>query len=415
MKVPFLADQPARLARKAPLPFIALATGMLVSYLPGLFPGSVGAQLSYLGWMVPLLGCGVVALRRQHLARFPLWLWLPWVLWVVAYLPFAESDNALQRGVMLLTPLVVGAAFSTLRIDAPLIDKFRLWLNRFFWIFIAAAGVSTGLLVTGQLAASSGFAAGAITASLLATWYAARYAGGDLRALAYWAVLAAVPVLANTRAGMVAVALTLPLTLAPLSLKKRLIAAGVMVVAGLLVFQLEHVQSKMFYSGQGTLSDAVAGVLDMFSGEDPASFDFATSGRKRIFDVLLAGLNEAYWFGHGANTTEAISLAFSEVAHPHNDWLRLRYEYGLLGTLLFGLTMLGQMGHALRRFRRMPPEAAIFLWVGAGAFLPMALFMFSDNVILYAAWFGNLQFAMLGLGYAALRPVKRGGIQRATP
>jgi hypothetical protein len=154
------------------------------------------------------------------LVSFPLWLWLPWVLWVVAYLPFAEADNALQRGVMLLTPLVVGAGFSTLRVDAPLIDKFRLWLNRFFWIFIAAAGVSTGLLVTGQLSATSGFAAGAITASLLAAWYAARYAGGDLRALAYWAVLAAVPVLANTRTGMVAVALTLPLTLAPLSTEK---------------------------------------------------------------------------------------------------------------------------------------------------------------------------------------------------
>jgi O-antigen ligase len=124
---------------------------------------------------------------------------------------------------------------------------------------------------------------------------------------------------------------------------------------------------------------------------------------------LIDGLDEAYWLGHGANTTEAISLAISEVAHPHNDWLRLRYEYGLLGMLLFALTMLGQMGHALRRLRRMPPEAAIFLWVGAGAFLPMALFMFSDNVILYAAWFGNLQFAMLGLGYAALKSVKRGG------
>jgi hypothetical protein len=106
-------------------------------------------------------------------------------------------------------------------VDAPLIDKFRLWLNRFFWIFVAAAGVSTGLLVTGQLYDTTGFAAGAITASsLLAAWYAARYAGGDLRALAYWAVLAAVPVLANTRTGMVAVALTLPLTLAPLSTEK---------------------------------------------------------------------------------------------------------------------------------------------------------------------------------------------------
>ena len=163
------------------------------------------------------------------------------------------------------------------------------------------------------------------------------------------------------------------------------------------------------------MSDAVTGLLEMFSGEEPTSYDFATSGRKRIYTALLDGLDEAYWLGHGANTTEAISLAYSEVAHPHNDWLRLRYEYGLLGMLLFVLTMLGQMGHALWRLRRMPLEAAIFLWVGAGAFLPMALFMFSDNVILYAAWFGNLQFAMLGLGYAALKSVKRGGPDRATP
>jgi hypothetical protein len=122
-----LASQqaPARLTRKAPLPFIALATGMLVSYLPGLFPGGVGVQLSYLGWMVPLLVCGVVALRHRVLSAFRCGFGLPWVLWVVAYLPFAEADNALQRGVMLLTPLVVGAGFSTLRVDAPLIDKFR--------------------------------------------------------------------------------------------------------------------------------------------------------------------------------------------------------------------------------------------------------------------------------------------------
>jgi len=33
--------------------------------------------------------------------------------------------------------------------------------------------------------------------------------------------------------------------------------------------------------------------------------------------------------------------------------------------------------------------------------------MFSDNVILYAAWFGNLQFAMLGLGYSAWQAQRR--------
>lgn len=417
MRTPFLSSQqaPARRWRKAPLPFIALAIGMLVSYLPGLFPGGVGVKLSYLGWIVPLLGCGLVALIRQRRISFPLWLWLPWVLWVLTYLPFANADNALQRSVMLLTPLVVGAGFSTLRVDAPLIEKFRLWLSRFFWVFMAVAGVTTGLLVGGQLYGATGFAAGSITASLLAAWFAARYAGGDRLALAYWTALALVPVLANTRTGMVAVALTLPLTLAPLSMKKRLIAVAVLMVAGLLVFQSERIQSKMFFSGQGTLSEAVSGVVDLFSGEKVASGDFVTSGRKSMNDALVARLDRAYWLGHGANTTEAISLAIAGVTHPHNDWLRVRYEYGILGMSLFALTLLIQMRHALRRFRRLRSSgAAIFLYVGAGAFIPMALFMSSDNVMLYAAWFGNLQFAMLGLGYAALRSAQRDGRQGAT-
>lgn len=418
MNTRYITSRPplARLWRKAPLPFVTLAIGMLASYLPGLFPGGVGVKLTYLGWIVPLLGCGVVVLLHHRRISFPLWLWLPWTLWVSVYVLFASADNALQRSVMLLTPLVVGAGFSTLRVDAPLIEKFRLWLSRFFWVFIAAAGVTTGLLVAGQLYGASGFAAGSITASLLAAWFAARYAGGDVRALGYWAVLALVPVLANTRTGMVAVALTLPLTLAPLSMKKRLIAVAVLVVAGLLVFQSERIQSKMFFSGQGTLSDAVSGVVDLFSGEKAASGDFVTSGRKSMNDVLVARLDRAYWFGHGANTTEAISLAIAGVTHPHNDWLKVRYEYGFLGMLISALTLLAQMHHALRRFRRLRSSgAAIFLYVGAGAFVPMAIFMFSDNVMLYAAWFGNLQFAMLGLGYAALRSAQRDDRQGAAP
>ena len=150
----------------------------------------------------------------------------------------------------------------------------------------------------------------------------------------------------------------------------------------------------------------------MLTGNNVASGDFATSGRKSINDFLVARLDQAYWFGYGANTTEAISLAIAGVTHPHNDWLRIRYEYGLLGLLIFALTLLTQMNHALRRVHRLRSSgAAIFLYVGAGAFVPMVIFMFSDNVILYAAWFGNLQFAMLGLGYAALRTAQNDGRQ----
>lgn len=390
--------------RSVPLPFIALAIGMLASYLPGLLPGGLGVNFSYLGWIVPLVGCGLFAIQKHRRISFPIKLWLLWILWVVSYLVNADADNALQRSVMLLTPLVVGAGFSTLTVDVALIAKFSHWLNRFFWIFLGAAGVSTGLLVSGQLSGSSGFAAGSITASLLAVWYAACFGLKDTRAMYYWMALCLIPVLANTRTGMVAVAITLPFTLVALSFKKRFLIVALLTVVGWLVFQTEHIQSKMFYSGQGTLADAVAGVTGLFGGEQASSGDFATSGRKSMNDALVANLDQSYWFGFGANTTEAISLSIAGVTHPHNDWLRVRYEYGMLGLLIFASTMLVQMRHAYRRAKwlRASP-AAIFLYAGAGSFIPMAIFMGSDNVMLYAAWFGNLQFAMLGLGYAALK------------
>jgi hypothetical protein len=55
----------------------------------------------------------------------------------------------------------------------------------------------------------------------------------------------------------------------------------------------------------------------------------------------------------------------------------------------------------LKRAKQAPPESQILIFAGASSFLPFVLLMFTDNVILYAAFFGNLQFTILGLVYAA--------------
>lgn len=374
--------------------------------LPSLF----GYSLSSVGWLLPLL-LSALALARSggNRVRFPYWIWVPWVLWVAAYLLQSDYANALQRSVMLLTPLVVGMAVSTVRVDALVLTSTGLWLDRFFWLFMVAVGLTTGLLTAGQLSAVSGFAAGSITASLLAAWYASRYVTfRGRRDLYRWAVLAAVPVLANTRTGMVAVAITLPLTFVPWPLAKRLIVVGILAGAGLAVFQMERIQAKMFYSGEGTLQEVIDGVFGLFTGESTAT-DFATSGRLAMAQALKLGLQGHYWFGLGSNASEQVTRTFGGLTHPHNDWLRLQFDYGTLGMALFALTLLGAMLHALRLARRLPPETALYLYAGAGAFVPMVIFMFTDNVILYAAWFGNLHFALLGLGYAAARDLAPAG------
>ncbi len=395
-----------------PIPMLALAGGLLASYLPMILPAAMGA--SFLGWMLPLAVALVHLLTNIGRMTFPIMLWVPWIAWVIGYTVMAEAANALQRGIMLLTPLVVGAAFSTLRTTPELLDRIDRWITWFLWVFLAAAGIATGLLSSGTLYDTTNFAAGSITASLLACWFATRYVlMRRNRDLLLWLIMTAVPVLANARTGMIAVAITLPLVLAPWSVLRRLLLLAALPVIGLALFQTERIQKKMFYSGRGTVDEAVTAVYNMFTGEEHVEANFATSGRSVLNDALRRGLKDEYFFGHGANTTEAISLRITHVAHPHNDWLRLRYEYGLIGTLLFAATMLLQVWHGWRSARRLPNPLNIYLYVAVSAFLPMAIFMLSDNVILYVAWFGNLQFALLGLGYSIAHQLRATELQMA--
>lgn len=395
------------------MPLLALAAGLLVSYLPGILPGNLGSGMSFLGWMLPLLASAFYLIINLQRVRFPILLWVPWALWASMYLVFAEAGNAVQRTGMLLTPIVVGAAFSAIPANEAILEKSRQWLMFFFWLFLGVAAVATGL-ASGQIYDLTGFSTGSITASLLAAWFAVLYSiGRQNRHLLYWGLLALVPVLANTRTGMVAVALTLPLVLTPFAFYKRALIVGLLVVAGIGLFYTERVQQKMFYSGKGTIQEAIDNTITAFTGEGSMDFNFATSGRYWLNKILISRLDEAYWLGHGANATEAISVSITQVTHPHNDWLRLRYEYGMIGMVMFGLTMLLQTGHAWLRARRLPTGQALFLYAGATSFVPMGIFMLSDNVIMYAAWFGNLQFALLGLGYAFYKRTSTAGVARS--
>lgn len=383
-----------------PAILLALAAGLLVNFPPIFLPFLSALPVSFLGWALPLFACGVHLLRRFRKLTFTLGLWIPWAGWVLAYLLVAEAENAFQRSIMLLTPLIVGAAFSAIRVDAALLAQCKRWLM----VFI-------GVYIIGSIIAGGSGAAGVITASLLSAWLAAGYClQGRSKDLLAWVILASVPIISVTRMGILAVGATLPTTLAPLSLKRRLIIFGVLSFAGLSVFQMERVQDKMFISGQGTLEQAFESGFAMVGGlDDLGTEDFRTNARKAMAQMLRARVQESYWFGHGANATEEITTSyFNGLTHPHNDWLRLQHDYGTLGMLIFGITLLAQAVSAWRLARKLDGEAAQFMYAAASAFIPMSLFMLTDNVILYVAWFGNLHFAMLGLGYAAARSKRLG-------
>jgi O-antigen ligase len=226
---------------------------------------------------------------------------------------------------------------------------------------------------------------------LLCTAFAAQYALGDRTVLKWWAILATIPVIAVTRTAIAVNGLTLPLTFAPLAILKRLIILCLIVMVGIGIFYSPRVQKKMFYSGRGALEDV------RLENED-----FATTGRSYMWNKMWERIDEQPLLGHGANASESfISKLTGGLKHPHNDWMRLLFDFGYVGVVIFALSLLMQTLHAYRMAKRTVGDISLLFYAGASSILSFILFMFTDNIILYAAFFGNLQFTILGLAYAA--------------
>lgn len=365
---------------------------------------AVGPDWSVLGfalkgwaWVLAIVVAGGQLLRSPRRVRFPLLLWAPWVVMLLIYLGLSPYENAVQRTAMLVCPVLVGAAASTLVVD----DRGQLQFFRLLrWAAVALFLLSLarlGVFATGQLPSTSALAPQAMTAALLAAFFVASSASGAPRALRLWLLMTAIPVLGVTRTGIVATASTLPATLARIGVARRLVAAALIAAAGLAVFNLPRVQRKMFYSGSGTLGD--------LRTDNP---NLASSGRFKAWNLMELEIERKPWFGHGANAQEEFLLQVYGIrTQPHNDWLRLEFDYGYVGTALFAVTMLGQAFLAWRAARRSRGAARVLFLAAASAFVPYTLFMFTDNIILYAVFFGNPHFLMLGLAYAARPSVVR--------
>ncbi len=383
----------------AALPFIvwvvlgASAVAVLTSGLQLL-----GVRLLAFTWMVPL----VVALFDLSFIpgrpRLPLRLWMPWLVLLLVYVLLADTENAFQRTVMMATPIVVGLAVSK-HVAAPKrLQVFGRASVILTLAFLAGVAAKSGISFR-RLPSPSALAPNVMTGALLASLFAARYALGSRRSLVLWGVLAFAPVIALTRTGIVATALTLPLTLAPLSWKRRIAFSGLLLMVGLAVFQSARVQRKMFSSGEGTLADLTL--------DNP---DLRLSGRRQMWEYLEAQVRNRPWFGHGANASERVAVALSHrETHPHNDWLRLRYDYGNFGAAVFAACMLAQLLHLWRRARHADPHRKVLAYAGASSFIAFSLFMLTDNIILYAAFFGNLQFTIIGLAYSDGPPSPESG------
>lgn len=348
-------------------------------------------NISGWGWFLPLVVALLVLLNKNNRVAFPVFLWLPWIFVVLIYL-FLSDYSAWQRSAQLLCPIAVGIAASTFRLDEEELAVFLQHCHYLAIVLLFFAGIKSGLLLTGRLPDITGLAAEVITGSLLASLFATQYALGYHRSLYWWFLMAALPVIAITRTAIVAIGLTLPLNFGPLKMSRRILIIAAVCVIGVIVFYSPRVQHKMFYSGQGEMSDLL-------------SEDFRTTGRYHMWEQFEYKIKEKPWFGYGVGSGEVFAAQITGLSftYPHNDWYLSLYDYGIFGTSIFAMTILIFAIHLYRYSRFSLGLTKCLFLTGASSFVPFVLFMFTDNIMVYASFFGNLQFTIIGVAYGSFQ------------
>lgn len=280
-----------------------------------------------------------------------------------------------------------------LRPDNSQLEFIVRWITRLAWIAWLLLFVSMPMILTGVLPSYSFMTAQMICILVLGACYSAFYACGSGRHLYYYLAMLALTVTSMTRGPIVAMLSCLPLTPAPQTIRKRILFCVAIIICMLILFNSDRVQQAMFFSGQGELTDLY--------WDNP---NFQTSGRSMMWDILWPGVEENTLLGNGFNMHRvALINSGSRLYLPHNDWLKLLYDTGIVGTGLYLITMLLQMFYLVRIARWSSGAQRMLVYGAATAFVPYAVIMLTDNVMLYVQYFGNLHFLLIGIVYGAMR------------
>ena len=359
-------------------------------------------NISGLSWSGCLLIALLILTQRAFLSRFPIYIWLPWLLVLILYLPeslaspHASSVSPIQRTFQLLTPVIVAIAISSypIRIGSlrRFVDLFKMFLVA-LWVLSVLMNISAILALK-----TTGLAPQAMTAMLGCIFCLCRYfIYKEIRDLLFYLFMATLPILAVTRTA-IAVTLMLPnILVLPVPTWKRALFFGGSILAAISVFFLPQVQSKMFYTGGGDLSEVN---LD--------NDQLATSGRAYMWHYLTEFANQNPWFGHGTGQGETFVFNLTGLNYPHNDWLLTYTDYGIFGVIVFLLCNLWMMWDCWCHARKVRhPTVKLFFYAGASSFIPFMLMMFTDNIMVYASFFGILQYTIIGLAYGSLNTLKK--------
>lgn len=377
--------------RRPPLSYLYVLSVPYVAALSSI-SGARAWGLNYTGFVwsfVLALGVLLILQERRRIA-FPWKLWYPWFGYVFLSLTWGGIHwrYNLQDPAQMLTPLIVGMVAScAIRTEIELERLMRGFMHCLF--FVAAVFV---FFWYGPGAPYQEFGRGycvrpaAETVAFIGCLFVGRARRNALRSSLGWAACLAITFLSGSR--MATLVLLISWLVTPLyrRLTSRLLASAVMCLVGLALFNSPIFQERFFPSEHhGSLQQVIQG-------------DFSGSGRfEDVWPVVWEGAQKHIVFGAGAGEAKRF-LEGAQVSDlcTLNDYLRVAFEYGVVGLLVLICTVLWQM-HVLHKLMRAKYPAPT--WALTAAYLGWIAFLLltcTENVLIFGVYFMHPLFAVTG-------------------
>jgi O-antigen ligase len=127
-----------------------------------------------------------------------------------------------------------------------------------------------------------------------------------------------------------------------------------------------------------------------FNVVEVGGVSISTSGRSNVWPAIMRSAEERAFIGHGLGSSQNVTVElWQSVGHPHNDYLRVWHDLGIVGLVLFVATTVGWVrfcfGDAWTAFGRGDTSEQRILPLAAFlALLGVLLTAFTDNAVIYA-------------------------------
>lgn len=367
-------------------------------------------NVSGLHWGLAL-GTGLVILLRGGSWALPK-AFRPYALFAalaavgIAWAP--DRFEGVRHALLFTMPLVIG--WATWRF-AHTPHRVRA-LRSAFWVALIASMVGLAVVqAVGLFGADPAGIAGAMGNRTFGIFLLPLYAlavagarGGSRRFVVVAALLVLLGVATLSRMVLLTM-LVLPLVaMAGTPFRRKLGMAAVALAVAVVLVQFGPLRARLLATGASSLQLSGISVTGTGGEAELALGGLNLTGRGWIWFQLWEHARAAPWIGHGTGsaTHYMASVMQSPLRHPHNDYLRMFHDLGIVGLVVFVAFLALLLRLLFGRYRSATTAQGRELTLAAMlALIGYGILALTDNVAVYTTFFTQNVFILTALGLRA--------------